>query len=383
MEPSAPAQPLLIVGASTRAAAFSALRAGLQPSCIDLFADADLSARCPVVRIPGAEYPDGIAERAAAMPDGPWMYTGALENRPALIDVVSKARLLWGNSAATLQRVRDPAFLAGLLQTHGLPCPALHALDREPPKTGRWLLKPRAGAAGVGIRRWQPGQSLPRRTSLHYLQAFVEGGVFSAVFVARRGKAELLGVTRQLLGVPWLFAAEFHYCGSLSVDPAPALRQDLQRLGQVLTEACDLRGLFGVDFILHEERPWLVEVNPRYTASVEVVEESAGVPALAWHRSAFDAAYTPPLPMASGNVVGKAILFTDRDVTFPGDGPWRRELSEPRRAFPDFADIPCPGEAIPAGRPVCTLLARAASADACLGALRDSAERLTRLLRRE
>ncbi len=34
-------QHLLIFGASARAAAFSALRAGLQPWCADLFADAD------------------------------------------------------------------------------------------------------------------------------------------------------------------------------------------------------------------------------------------------------------------------------------------------------------------------------------------------------
>ena len=34
---------LLIVGASVRAAAFSARRSGFDPECADLFADADLS----------------------------------------------------------------------------------------------------------------------------------------------------------------------------------------------------------------------------------------------------------------------------------------------------------------------------------------------------
>ena len=43
---------LILFGASTRAAAFSALRAGLRPWCADLFADADLQAHCPAMRLP-------------------------------------------------------------------------------------------------------------------------------------------------------------------------------------------------------------------------------------------------------------------------------------------------------------------------------------------
>ncbi len=39
---------VLIFGASTRAAAFSAVRCGLRPHCADYFADRDLAAICPV-----------------------------------------------------------------------------------------------------------------------------------------------------------------------------------------------------------------------------------------------------------------------------------------------------------------------------------------------
>ena len=42
---------LLLFGASVRAAAFSALRAGLRPWCADLFGDADLQARCPALAL--------------------------------------------------------------------------------------------------------------------------------------------------------------------------------------------------------------------------------------------------------------------------------------------------------------------------------------------
>src|SRR5437016_5423412 len=87
---------LLIVGASTRAAAFSALRAGLTPWCADLFVDADLQRRCPVERVAPQEYPQCFIAIAANGPPGPWMYTGALENQPAMIETIARRRPLWG-----------------------------------------------------------------------------------------------------------------------------------------------------------------------------------------------------------------------------------------------------------------------------------------------
>ena len=66
---------LLILGAVARAAAFSALAAGLRPTCGDLFADADLARRCPVTAV--TNYPRGMADLAEqGTAPAPWMYTG-------------------------------------------------------------------------------------------------------------------------------------------------------------------------------------------------------------------------------------------------------------------------------------------------------------------
>jgi hypothetical protein len=83
-----PGQQLLIFGASVRAAAFSALRAGLVPWCVDLFADADLRGRCPAMRLPG-KYPDSFLDFAGGLIAGPWMYSGGLENHPLLVHQMS------------------------------------------------------------------------------------------------------------------------------------------------------------------------------------------------------------------------------------------------------------------------------------------------------
>ena len=105
-----PSTNLLIFGASTRAAAFSALRAGLRPWCADLFADVDLRARCDTFRLRSGGYPQEFVELANQELPGPWMYTGALENWPRLIARLASRRGLWGNGANPLAMARSPEF---------------------------------------------------------------------------------------------------------------------------------------------------------------------------------------------------------------------------------------------------------------------------------
>ena len=83
---------VVIIGASTRATAFSADRAGLRPWCIDLFADADLERRFPVRRVPIEKYPRGLIAAMRDAPEGPVIYTGGLENHPELIGQIDRPR---------------------------------------------------------------------------------------------------------------------------------------------------------------------------------------------------------------------------------------------------------------------------------------------------
>src|SRR5437867_1281203 len=117
-------QTVLLIGASVRAAAGSALRAGLRPWCVDPFAYADLQAACPARRLPG-DYPHGFIAAAAAAPAAPWLYTGGLENWPEFIGRLARQRLLWGNGPDVLRVVRRPENIARVLDERGLPCPAL------------------------------------------------------------------------------------------------------------------------------------------------------------------------------------------------------------------------------------------------------------------
>src|SRR5260221_9821133 len=153
-------QAVLILGASTRAAAQSALRAGLSPICADLFCAQDLARSAQVLRV--ADSPQGLVAAAVAAPAAPWMYTGGLENHPRIVEQVSRSRPLWGNAGDVLRRIRDPWHVADVLVGHGLPACRVWPHDRTlPAADGGWMLKPLRGAAGRGVRIWDdrcPGQ---------------------------------------------------------------------------------------------------------------------------------------------------------------------------------------------------------------------------------
>lgn len=377
---------VIIVGASARAAAFSALRAGLQPWCADLFGDCDLQFCCPTVRIPGSAYPAGFVEVVRQAPAGPWLYTGGLENHPEIIDQIAQFRPLWGNAGDVLARVRSPQSLFRILSAGHIPCPAVRFAAAEVETDGHWLVKPLNGAGGTGIHFWKKDARRKKQNRAVYFQEYIEGESYAAIYLGRQDRAQLLGVTRQLVGVDWLRAAPFQYCGSVgAVHLEPGLQMHFERLGSALVAGCGLRGLFGVDCVLRDGVPSPVEVNPRYTASIEVLEYATGMSSLLQNRSVFvpdSPPISPVLPVIPRSIIGKGVLFAHAQLTFPDDGPWMATLRQPPQPWgvPEFGDIPAAGQVIKAGRPICTVFSRSASLANCLVDLRQRAKEIERWL---
>ncbi len=358
---------IVILGASTRAAATSARRAGLTPWCADLFADADLEHIATVRKISPDTYPHGLLDSLKEAPPGPVMYTGALENYPELIAKID--RPLWGNSANVLRAVRSPSEWTACFQASALPCPAI---ADEPTSEGRWLLKPRKSAAGCGIREYA-AQAFDAQT--HFLQERIDGIPCSAVFHASNAGVIFLGATEQLIGTPWLNASGFHYAGSIGpLFLGAQVVQSWRDLGVALGAAFHLRGLFGVDAILRDGVPWAIEINPRYTASVEILERSCRKPLLLGTSGT-------ARPWFSGEKLGKAILFARATFAFPAEGPWLDALKDGVEINEtEYADIPHAGEIIERGRPVLTIFASAPFVEDCRAKLQEKAQALDRRL---
>ncbi|WP_162271647.1 ATP-grasp domain-containing protein [Gemmata sp. SH-PL17] len=379
-----------VVGTSARAAVHSLARAGFRAWAVDLFADRDLKrtvADCAVC--PHDRYPDAIPTLAAQFPPGPVLYTGGLENHPHIVAELARTRELWGNPLEVLARVRDPFALASALTAAGLATPKLVPTGESCPPDGRWLRKPLRSGGGLGIRFAQSGDA---PSPHHYFQEFIPGTPMSAIFV----DGALLGVTEQLIGEPWLHAPAFAYCGNIGpVTVDTQVANTITRLGQMLAAEMGLRGTWGLDFVLVGSVSFSLEVNPRYTAAVEVLEYAGGraeptppsplpegkgeqrqpnpLPPFPKKEggtepniqtTASQAPVLSPSPFRGGageglqtRIIGKAIYYALHAITFPPRGPWDADLAgafDPWRV-PAFADIPEPGSAIETGWPVLTL----------------------------
>jgi predicted ATP-grasp superfamily ATP-dependent carboligase len=363
---------LTIVGSSARAAACSAVQAGFSVRAGDLFADADLCRIANVTRV--ANYPAGLAAVVGGEQDGAWMYTGALENHAALVGRLARMRPLWGNGAAVLRGVRNPQRVADALGRAGHCAPAVRLDPRDVPRDGTWLVKPRRSAGGTRIGYWtasRPPGPPPRGC---YYQQYVEGMPCSAVYLAAGDRAALVGVTRQLIGQAWAQAGGFRYCGSVGPVRLPnEAMASLEEIGQVLARDFHLVGLFGVDAIINAAGVWPLEVNPRYTASVEVLERAGLAGAIGLHAAACDGQRLPEVgPLAGERVSGKAILFASSPTTVTT--AWSERASQaldPRRRL--LADIPAGGTTIEAGWPIVTIFADAAAEAVVVASLRDMA----------
>jgi predicted ATP-grasp superfamily ATP-dependent carboligase len=373
-------QPIAIVGASTRAAAASALRAGFQPIAADLFADADLRAIATTTRI--SPYPDGLVDWLRATEPPAWMYTGALENHPELVDQMAWVAPLWGNPGDVLDRVRSPRELANALRDAGLLFPETRDSADGLPRDGSWLAKTYRGASGSGVRvpeetgrggdgetgRFEVGTHaaitppLPFSPSPHlFYQRRIPGIPCAAAFVAIVGTAELLGVTRQLIGESWLGAHGFQYAGSIGPLPIPetALKTILQ-IGQVLADRFELVGLFGIDLVFDGERVWPIEVNPRYTASMEICERVEGVHVIAAHVAGCTDASVNSLQTSKDvpkHAHGKAIMFAKQDIVISEEFAAMALAEALRSPWPTLADVSPAGTPIEAGRPIISVFA--------------------------
>ncbi len=364
---------VLIVGVSTRAAAESAARAGFEVIALDGYADLD---QHPAVRALSLSRDFGMAFSAEAivnaasqMTSDAVVYLSNLENHPRAVEALSTGRALWGNAPAVLRRVRDPSALASAFAGRGLRAPRV--LRSQPDAQGigtRWLIKPRVSGGGHGVRFWSSGEPVTRG---HYLQEFIEGVPGSVVFVAAGGVGVVLGISRQLVGESAFGVSGFRYCGNI-LDLRATMNAPATTLVQSLTDAFPLVGVGSVDFIATDAGLYPVEVNPRWTASMELVERAQNISMFGVHADTCMRGALPPPDLTrhrvSSEVHGKAVVFAREDVTIGDTRGWLADSS--------VRDVPHAGEQIEAGQPICTVLAVGSDDADCHARLVERAARI-------
>ena len=362
---------ILVVGLSTRAIAESAVRGGHRVITLDYFGDRDQRAlveNYSLLRDFGLPFStQGLFQATRKLKYDAVVYVSNFENHPNVVGKLGEESVLLGNGEDVLRQVRDWRILRDFCPKEDIPFPVtlLPGEEKEADPGVRWLRKPHLGGGGHGIMTWA-GEPVEKT---HVLQAYLDGRPVSIAFAADGQTGVIIGLTEQLIGTKELGDKEFMWCGNilpLKIDPLEkaAFIETLEKIVDRLTQGFGLRGVNGLDFVVMDgpdgmPRPFLVEVNPRYTASMELLERGYGLNVFSIHMEAMGGRL-PDFSLAehlTGGYLGKGIVFARKTLMMPETAGW----TECGRR-----DIPFPGDRIEAGRPVCTVLAEGMEREICL-----------------
>ena len=349
-------QPYLVVSASGRALARSAHRQGIQVVVLDLFDDVDtraiaLASRACAGRRGGfhrSHVLSAARELAPARGYAGLVYGSGLENRPALLRALARQCTLLGNSVDTVARAKDPEIFFPLLDRLGIAHPEMRMT--APKDLDGWLAKRVGAAGGAHVRPAHLGW--PHRQA-RYFQRFQPGRVMSALFLADGARAHLVGFNEQWQAMLSRMV-RFAYAGAVTVDDLPeAVGAAVWRAAEQLTGSLGLRGVNGLDFILEGDAPYVLELNPRPTATLDLYDAAIPGGLFTQHVQACGGRLEMGTVPPSG-ARAHAIVYAT--------GAWRVPHAF---AWPEWVtDIPASGSVIAAGAPICSVHARAASTPA-------------------
>lgn len=364
---------IIVVAYSARALASCASHAGFASLSIDVFGDDDMRA----MSVASVKLEGGLAEGLAPNkvmgavealisthdPIG-LVYGAGFEHQPETIAAIAHKIRVFGNAAELLQRAKDPIALAQICEANGVRHPQVQFSAPDEPEL--WLMKKRGGAGGDHIATTEPPSRL-RPDS--YFQRRVAGRNISALFLASEKRAEIIGLSMQWTAPTQ--ASPFRYGGAAGpIDIEPSHAREIARSVALIASEFDLIGLNSADFLVSDDAVWLLEINPRPGATLDVFESNEA-PLFTRHIAACEGCLTP----ASRGMTFKAaeIVYAPHDIVVRGQGNW-----------PDWAvDRSAPGTLIAAGDPLCTTLGVGATVDLAHACASERARRIVALVQEE
>jgi methenyltetrahydromethanopterin cyclohydrolase len=177
--------------------------------------------------------------------------------------------------------------------------------------------------------------------------------VLSALFAADGRHARMIGCNEQ-----WAAAESgtrrYLYAGAVSRPPMSAEAvMRVESLVENLVEATGMIGLNGIDFVLEGDTPYVLEVNPRPTATLDLYDVDVRDGMFHAHLRACGG----ELPSVSATTRSRAHAIVYAQQT--------GARIPPSIQWPEWCtDLPQAGSVISAGAPVCSVHASAASSDA-------------------
>ncbi|NOT71668.1 MAG: ATP-grasp domain-containing protein [Hyphomicrobium sp.] len=354
---------ILIAAFSGRSLAQSARRAGYVPLVADAFGDQDTRAAAHDFRSLDGAMQTGfrakpllaaLNELIAAAPSKPigLVLGSGFEDKPRLVDLLDQRYGVIGCGVEALTACKDPKIFFPVLDELGIAHPETRMTP--PDNCEGWITKRIGGSGGRHIRDCTAtSRAKPRR----YFQKRIEGTRISVSAIVADGIAT--DMTRQ-----WCSPAPgqpYQYGGAVSVpySDTPDQLQMLMAVDQ-LARGLELRGLVSFDFIVANGTAYLLEINPRPGASLDVIDTVEGSRFHAHVAACRDGKLDQWGGSSTGLAKAAAILHAGRGALTLGPTNW-----------PEWtADRGAPGTHVPAGAPLATVFGEAETPDAAVALAR-------------
>jgi predicted ATP-grasp superfamily ATP-dependent carboligase len=226
-----------------------------------------------------------ILAQSLAQADAVWPVApesaGMLEM--ASLDILRHGRTLIGSHPDAVRIFGSKHETSRVLRAAGIPVVETWRLhERMPARSGAdergWVVKPDDGAGCSDTRifpdRDAAGEWIAERDPARYvLQPYIHGRPCSISMVCAAGKVLLMSVDETRMAV---FDNQLHCLGS-TVSGADNLgREALALAERVMAAVPGLWGYAGIDFLIGEYGPVVLEVNPRVTLSHAGMRQSLG-----------------------------------------------------------------------------------------------------------
>lgn len=331
---------LVIVANSARMLAQAAYQAGLKPLVIDLWGDQDTRSYAhetqQICSLAEENLLPAIDYFLRRYPVTCVVYGSGFERYSGSLNWLSDRLTLLGNQPDVFTKLHDkPAFFS-LLEVLQIPYPRVTFVS--PDHNEDWLLKPMQGQGGVGIRRYSSSKA---SESDVYWQKYQQGIPHSVLFLADGKHSQIVGFNLQ-----WTTALndadEFIFSGiinstELSLEQQNQISVWLEKLVSELS----LKGLNSLDFIQYGEISYVLEINPRPPASMQLYDTNLFVR----HIKACQGELLDYETVQHG-CNGYQVIYAAQDTQIPEGFAW----------LEGSQDIPSAGSIISPSQPICSII---------------------------
>jgi len=333
----------MVIAQSGRMIAQAAVHAGFKPLVIDLLGDCDTRVYAADFRMARSlAWPDlkqAVEFFIGHYPVGLLVYGSGFECCQDSLYQLAKRIAVAGNQPGVFARLNDKALFFQVLANQNIPFPETR-FTRPAPGNG-WLIKPKSGQGGVGVR---PAVGRFANAGACYWQKRQLGVPHSALFLADGENAKVVGFNRQW-AVNLGAGQEFMFSGIINHADIPMpLQSAITAWIKAVVPLFSIRGLNSLDFMVSGDRAYVLEVNARVPASMQLY----GGGLLRQHIEAGQ----KPLPL--GREVSRAtecrayqVVYAPEDIKIPDDCVWPEAC----------VDLPPAGSICRKGRPICSIIA--------------------------